>query len=92
LVIGSEDAQVDDLVRMFGEPACARLLESCLERLTVTALNHASANRQTQRQSARAIQALQSIVQVAMATVHRRFQVGIEFLLAAVCLLHPYPI
>ena len=56
-VIGSEDPQVGDLVSMIREPSGAGLLETRMEHMAVSALNHARANRQAQFERARVVQA-----------------------------------
>jgi hypothetical protein len=72
-VVGSEDAQGCDLIGMVPEPGGAGLLETGMEDMAVTALDHARANRQTQGERARIVQAVQPIAQITVAVAHRRF-------------------
>jgi hypothetical protein len=41
LAVGSEDAQVADLVGVVAQPGSARLLEAGVQDVTVSALDHA---------------------------------------------------
>src|SRR6266568_991602 len=62
-----------DLVCMVVQPSCAWLFKSGLEHMTMTALDHARADRQVQFESAGIVQAIPPIGQVAMAVAHRGF-------------------
>ena len=62
-----------DLVRMVVQRASARFLESGVEHKTVSALDHARTDGQTQLECPRIVQQLQAIGQVAMSVPHRGF-------------------
>jgi hypothetical protein len=74
-VIGSEDSQVSDLVCVIGQAGCARLLEARMKDMAVATLDHPRSNGHAQFERTRVVQAIQPIVQVAVAIAHRGFLV-----------------
>src|ERR1017187_5468689 len=59
---------------MVMQPGDARLLEARLQHMAMPALDHAGADRQTQRQGPRIVQAVLAIAHVTMSVAHRRFR------------------
>lgn len=71
LLVSSEDPQVRDLVCVVVQPSGACLFESGVEHMTMSALDHAGTNRQTQCQCLGIVQAIQSIGDITMPIAHR---------------------
>lgn len=69
-VVGTEDPQVRDLVRVIRQSGGAGLLEAGLKHRAVSALDHAGADRQPQFQRAGIVQTFQAIVPVAQPVAH----------------------
>ena len=71
-MVGAEHAQMGERVSVFWQPGGAGLFESGLADMTVSAFDHARADRQAQGQGTWIVQGIESIAQVAMALADRR--------------------
>lgn len=70
-MVGAEHAQRGERVSVFWQPGGAGLFESGLADMTVSAFDHARADRQAQGQGTWIVQGIESIAQVAMALADR---------------------
>ena len=68
-MVGSADPEVSDLVGVVGYPSGADLLEPGVDPMSVSALDHPRANRQTQCERPQVVQTVESIVQIAVVVV-----------------------
>jgi len=85
-LVGAPDAQMGELVGVVGQPGGARLLEPGLEHVPVSALDEPRADRQSQLERARVVEAVEAAAQAAVGLADRGrffrrargFQVGLQ--------------
>ncbi|PYL01517.1 MAG: hypothetical protein DME19_01390 [Verrucomicrobia bacterium] len=71
MAVGSENAQVCDLICMLDQPGSSRLFEPGLQYVPVSRLNHSRSNGQIQPQCPWIIQAVGSVCQIPVPITHR---------------------
>ena len=86
-MIGSEDAEVSDLIGGGDQPGCAGLFETGVEDVSVTAFNHPRANGQSQFQGGGIVQAVEPVFEVAVSVAYGSFFLdeGIRFHVGLQC-------
>ena len=75
-MIGSEDAEVGDLIGGGDQPGSASFFEPGVEHVPMSAFDHARANGQAQLQGGGVVQAIEPIFEVAVSVAHGSFFLG----------------